>query len=179
MTTIKTQFSVDDIVFHAIAIQGRKKRTCPDCLGTMRWECHLPSGEVMQCECATCYYGYGSSGTIEEYDYWGEIEELTIGSVRYEDGKESYMCKETGVGSGRVYEGVDLHTSRDAANSALPHLIAAKKKDHEEWSYNQWKQRRKRGPKAGLVAFYRKEVQEANKKLKFAKKRLAEINGGE
>ena len=80
---------------------------CPDCLGTLKWTVVFADGEALEIECQTCKRGYEpSTGKIEVHKNKPVVRHLTIGSVRFNDADKypySYMCEETGVGSGRIY----------------------------------------------------------------------------
>lgn len=80
---------------------------CPDCLGTLKWTVVFADGEALEIQCQTCKKGYApATGTIEIYKHKPIVRHYTIGSVRFNDTDKypySYMCEETGVGSGSVY----------------------------------------------------------------------------
>ena len=79
----------------AIGLDGSEKR-CPDC--------------------------YGRGGRHEYLDLeWMVVAELTIGRVEYQtssgETKESYMAKETGIGSGSVHYVDTLYPSKEEAKA--------------------------------------------------------------
>jgi len=93
--------------------------SCPDCLGTLKWTVVFADGEALEIACQTCKRGYeSSSGKIEVNKNKPVVRHLTIGSVRFDDADKypySYMCNETGVGSGRVfYENSVFDNYKDA-----------------------------------------------------------------
>jgi len=94
---------------------------CPDCLGTKEWRVLLPSGEEFQHDCRTCSRGYYSEGRVAEYGDRGIVVERTIGSIRVDTADEnrpvSYMCCETGVGSGTVYDEKNLFLTKQEADT--------------------------------------------------------------
>jgi len=69
--------------------------------------------------CPICRGNGGKSVSLPGVE-WQVYQKLTIGYVRLEfslsEGlKESYMCEETGIGSGRVYRVHNLYPHRRAA----------------------------------------------------------------
>ena len=68
--------------------------------------------------CPVCK-GYGGESVSTGKKRWELNERLTIGLVQVRvtgsDREETYMCKETGVGSGRVYYVHKLYADPDAA----------------------------------------------------------------
>lgn len=114
---MKPKFKIGDVVYGAKSYKINKQIQCPDCLGKKVWEVRLPSGEEFTIPCSTCERGFeGCWGTVTKWVQSPVIEELTIGSVRTntEDKQHpiSYMCKETGVGSGTIHYEEDLHSTR-------------------------------------------------------------------
>jgi hypothetical protein len=76
---------------------------CPDCVGKGVWYCTLPNGEQQNIPCPSCGEG---KGKISMWEYKPVVRMLTIGSVRLDTSAEkpiTYMCEETGIGSGTVY----------------------------------------------------------------------------
>jgi len=114
---IETQFSIGDKVFSIIHATRSVDLPCPACKGEGKIK--YPDDTLRSCsEC----YGHK---TKREYvqGHW-YIEGLyTIGLVRFQEPKrddthnESYMCVETGVGSGSVYYGDRLFTEQEAAQA--------------------------------------------------------------
>jgi len=94
---------------------------CPDCLGSGKWKVESPAGYHGEVNCPRCSGG----GKVKSETRVGKVQLLTIGSVRIdtaatrEDGPVSYMCVETGVGSGSIwYEGRLFGTSEEAQADA-------------------------------------------------------------
>lgn len=126
MAVIETKFSVGDVVYHAQTTTETRMHPCPDCLGTKAWRAVSPAGGEFSVECPRCGGGYQSNRALNlKYSvYVPAPRRLTIGSVRVNtahddyDGGNSYMCLETGVGSGSVYREDDLFTSEEEARRA-------------------------------------------------------------
>jgi enhancing lycopene biosynthesis protein 2 len=100
--------------------------------------------------------------------------QLTIGSVRIDTNHESpieYMCVETGVGSGSVWDERQLYASREEAEAVLPKMVA----DHEAGLIDRRAQDRKRkivdGP-GRMAAYYRAHIRDAEKTIADAKRGL-------
>lgn len=99
------------------------KHECPDCKGTGHWSCTTPGGFTFTLPCQRCtQHAYLSDQRLRlDYYRWVPIVTLlTIGSVRTdtaarEGERVSYMCRETGVGSGNIYyEGRLFNTQEEA-----------------------------------------------------------------
>ena len=122
---IEHKVEIGDTVYLARPTRAPITVECPDCRGTREWTVSAPGREDWVVGCQTCYrhgYPWGSRGTVEYAGFSSHVEELTIGSVRLntaDDRPVSYMCTETGVGSGSVYYETDLFaTHEDAAEAA-------------------------------------------------------------
>ena len=113
------KFTEGQRVFCVSTGWSERKIICPDCLGKLEWTVTCPSGEVFQHPCRTCTYGWQTTGQVSEWGDHSRIVERTIGSVRVDTGDKdrpvSYMCTETGVGSGSVYDEKDLFASKPEA----------------------------------------------------------------
>lgn len=120
MTLPVPKYAIGDRVLAALFNHHvQLSERCPDCLGTREWSVTTPAGETFQLACGTCRCGYESIGTITRWGPCSDAEQLTIGSVRIDTNsdkeKVSYMCVETGVGSGSVYTEDRLHSTRESA----------------------------------------------------------------
>ena len=130
MAIIETKYSTGDTVFHASVATERKQHPCPDCGGTRRWKALSPAGGQYEFTCPRCSASYRANDdlSLEYSSTVPRTQRLTIGSVRYNsaggsyDEGASYMCLETGVGSGSIYDEKDLFATEDEA------LVAAKAK---------------------------------------------------
>lgn len=109
---ITPKFKKGEEVYVADCEYDTKYIACPDCLGTLHWIIVFADGDAVEAECQTCKRGYlPPSGEIPVSNWRPTVKKMTIGSIRYNDqDKEpfSYMCEETGIGSGRVYYDKDL-----------------------------------------------------------------------
>lgn len=112
MATIETKYSVGDVVWFANTTTEGRQHPCPDCKGTRKWKGVAPSGNEYTFSCPRCSTSYQSNRELSlVYTAHTPIaRKLTIGSVKYDstpwredECKATYMCLETGVGSGNVY----------------------------------------------------------------------------
>lgn len=126
MATITTKYSIDDKVFHATVTTERKQHPCPDCKGTKKWSATSPAGSEYTFACPRCAASYNNDRDLT-LDYSASVpcvKQLTIGSVQYNSAHGShdhgarYMCRETGVGSGSVYNESDLFSTGEEAQAA-------------------------------------------------------------
>lgn len=119
MKEIKTRFKKGDVVFLADSVYEEKWVSCPDCLGTLTWLVVFADDSSEQVPCVTCSRGYEPpTGRIGYKEWRPLVRKVTIGSIRYDDTNEhpfSYMCQETGIGSGRIYYDKDLFTDEELA----------------------------------------------------------------
>lgn len=130
--SLVTKFGVGDKVFSAWTTITQKKRPCPDCQDTLKWDAISPAGKQYQFPCPRCSASYHSNDDISlQYStHVPSVQELTIGSVRVDTNDEhpvSYMCRETGVGSGSIHDEETLFATHDEATAAAE--IMAKVRD--------------------------------------------------
>ncbi len=133
---IETKYSIGDVVFHGRNTVTARPVECPDCKGSKEWALTTPAGGSMVAPCPTCDTLYGSTGFITKYERTPLVERLTIGSVRFDshdtsDGRDpvSYMCSETGVGSGSIwYESRLRNTHEEAWSDAVASIIEDEKR---------------------------------------------------
>lgn len=134
MATITTKYSIGDTVYSAGTVVTRKQRPCPDCLGSRRWRAVSPAGADYEFACPRCSVSYQSNDALSlTYSaHVPSVQRLTIGQVLTETGGQSrvvYMCEETGVGSGTLWNEEMLHPTEAEAMVASEGL--AKVRDEE------------------------------------------------
>lgn len=125
---MESKYKKGDQVYFGGCEYSAKNLPCPDCLGTLVWTVIFANGDVQEIDCQTCKKDYKPSGVVAVNQNRPVVNKYTIGSVRYNDtDKEpfSYMCNETGVGSGRVYYQNELFETYEEA------MIFAKNKSEE------------------------------------------------
>lgn len=112
MAVIETKYSIGDTVFFAGTTTTRKQHPCPDCNGLRKWKAISPAGGEYEFSCPRCSASYNADRDLT-LDYTAHVPlvtRLTIGSVQYNSAPGSYdhgaryMCAETGIGSGSVYD---------------------------------------------------------------------------
>ena len=139
MAVIETKYSVGDVVFHAGLTTERKQHPCPDCKGERKWKAVSPAGSEFSFGCPRCNTRFSSFDDLK-LDYTAHvpsIQRLTIGSVQFNSAKESwdsgarYMCLETGVGSGQVYQEANLYATEAEALEAAEAEAAVKNRETE------------------------------------------------
>lgn len=134
---ITTKYNIGDTVFRGFAHAVQRQIPCVDCGGTGNVTVTPAAGEPWKAECPPCH----GLGVTPEYGYDPKVEGMTIGSVRFDSNDDhrpvSYMCHETGVGSGAIWSENDLHETREiAARAALIAVqaqidaIAARNEEH-------------------------------------------------
>lgn len=117
--TITTKYNIGDIVWVGMTRCIDKSVKCPECsYGYIKIK--LSTGAESQARCPVCY----GRNFKHDYDFCPVVERLTIGSVRYNSAADererfSYMCIETGVGSGSIwYEEYIFATKENAEQHA-------------------------------------------------------------
>lgn len=123
MNRVDTKFGIGEVVYHASTVTIRKQHACPDCLGSKVWKGVSPAGKEYEFACPRCASGYQSNRdcSLDYSEFEGTTRRLTIGSIRTDSNADrpvSYMCHETGVGSGSVYYEEDLYRTDDEAKAA-------------------------------------------------------------
>lgn len=112
------KYKIGDIVYKSGTTYSTETIQCPDCLGTKEWIITFADGESIVIECQTCKRGvYHASGYVSFNQWKPHVEVLTIGKIY--DWTEAngfrYMCEETGIGSGSIYNESDLFSDRESA----------------------------------------------------------------
>lgn len=120
MASINTKYSVGDKVYLADTHGKVEKAPCPDCLGAKKWDLVSPAGVEYKIDCPRCSGQYQSekAHSLDFTNYVPYVTKLTIGSVRVDtndDNSITYMCVETGVGGGRVYNENQLFETEEEA----------------------------------------------------------------
>lgn len=147
MAVIETKYSVGDIVWFAGTETERKQHPCPDCKGLKQWSVTSPAGSSYHFPCPRCSASYSANNQIS-LAYTAHIpvaRRLTIGSVQFNsapfsyDSGARYMCRETGIGSGQVYDEAKLFESEAAALVAAQ-LLADENNSKISWCVEQYNQ---------------------------------------
>jgi len=126
-------------VWDSWPVSRNKALQCPDCFGAHKWKAISPAGQEYEMNCPRCASSYHSYGQISltYSEYVAASRMLTIGSIRIDtesDHPVSYMCVETGVGSGTIHYEEHLFATEAEAlahsanraieqNQANPHQV--------------------------------------------------------
>jgi hypothetical protein len=118
------KFAIGDVVYWPTTETTKEPMPCPDCLGTRRWKVITPAGTEMEAECQRCT-GFGRIADLpkpERLVSKPSVRRLTIGKITasthasYGDrDRVEYMCSETGIGSGSIYQESQLFSTEDEA----------------------------------------------------------------
>lgn len=147
MAVIETKYSVGDVAYLASTTTERKQHPCPDCKGTRKWTATSPAGEEYAIPCPRCSKLYRGMDELS-LDYSASVpivRRLTIGSVRTDshrsgnDAPVTYMCQETGVGSGNIWNEGDLFPSEAEALKAAA-IKAALSNETTPWIVKRYNQ---------------------------------------
>lgn len=145
MAVIETKYSVGDVVYFASTTTERKQHPCPDCLGEKQWKVASPAGGEYTIACPRCTARFMSDNDLSLVytAHVAFVERRTIGSVQFNSAKGSwdsgarYMCHETGVGSGNVYDEARLFPTEDEARTAAEAMAALANRE-TEWIVKQY-----------------------------------------
>jgi hypothetical protein len=171
---LESRYDIGHTVFAPEVEEKSRPVQCTDCLGTEVWHVTLENGEKFDIKCPNCTT---LSGPPKETHFVGRVITLTIGSVQFDteecDYRENvrYMCRETGVGSGRVWGGSMLHPSRELAEEKLPGMIAEQEARLAERLAHNFSAKRERA--GDVEAMYRAEIRRAKRAAKKAAECLA------
>lgn len=137
MASIETKFALGDRVYHASTHLTTKQHPCPDCKGSQKWKAISPAGAEYDFSCPRCSASFQSNSDLSlRYQAFAPaVATLTIGSIRVDTADErghSYMCVETGVGSGSVYYERDMFSTHEEAMT-VAQLKAAEQDKGLEW----------------------------------------------
>lgn len=133
MSTIRTKYNLKQVVYNAYCENSAYYVKCEDCDGTGFWQV---SGKDVKVGCQTCNKDqkyWNTPGKIQCFKYFPRVQELTIGQVQATIGHKPevrYMCKETGLGSGTLWNERSLTDSEDKAIKVS--VILAEKKNAGE-----------------------------------------------
>jgi hypothetical protein len=106
---IETKFQIGDVVHFATTVEEVGQLPCPDCRDTRKWQAISPGGRGYTFACPRCSNRYASHHelSLRFNEHKPCARRLTIGSIRYDSSDAecpvSYMCVETGVGSGSIF----------------------------------------------------------------------------
>ena len=107
------KFTIGQTVWYPGTHDTTAQYPCPDCLGTRKWTVTTPAGLTLSTDCQRCatHYRTNDMPSLSYRVKEPAPRQLTIGSIQIntapyseQDGQVSYMCPETGVGSGQVYQ---------------------------------------------------------------------------
>lgn len=140
MAVIETKYSVGDVVYYASTVSTKKKHDCPDCLGTGKWSAQSPSGGEFEFSCPRCTSSYQHDRDLSlDYTAYEPVAgRLTIGSIQVNTASGAYghgnryMCVETGIGSGSIYDEARLFET-EAAALAAAQVLADEQNSKIEW----------------------------------------------
>lgn len=176
---IDHKYQIGQEVFAARYEPREVEQQCPDCLGRKQWSVETPTGEKFEIPCGTCGYAYGcfASGVVKVPKVFPIVLTLTVGSIRIDtDDKESpvgYMCLETGVGSGTIWNEADLFVDRTKAQAKADKLAAQETRvieDRAEFSRQEERKKQRRKP-----SWEKRKIKELETELKELRKMKSEM----
>jgi hypothetical protein len=114
------KYQIGQTVFNGFGTITTENIPCPECCGETEVTVTTPAGATYKAPCVVCERGYYSDGFIKKIAPCSEVRSLTIGSIRIdtnekEEERISYMCIETGVGTGSIYYEPKLHLTFELA----------------------------------------------------------------
>jgi len=137
------RFKIGQTVYHPRTTRQVRFLPCPDCLDTKKWKVTSGAGLEFEIACPRCEELSSSQYVPRVIEYVAsEPQALTIGSIKIDthpahgDSPVSYMCEETGIGSGSIYYETQLCETPETAR-ALATLAAQKFNENPEESRTQ------------------------------------------
>lgn len=129
------RFQIGQTVFSPGTRFTDERHDCPDCLGERRWKATTPAGDELELQCLRCQ----GQGVLKRPNFIPATRKLTIGSVRIDthvnpgwgQTNVQYMCDETGIGSGTVYNEDRLFESEDLADAESGRMAEKQTVEHE------------------------------------------------
>ena len=147
MATLTTKFDMGQTVWHANITTERRRHPCPDCLGSKVWTATSPAGATFEVACPRCSASYQSNCDLS-LDYSWRVpsaRKLTIGKINAStatgddyDAGNRYMCAETGIGSGSIYNEDTLFETEAEALAAGQIKADAENANAEGWVAKQY-----------------------------------------
>lgn len=147
MATLTTKFDMGDVVWHAFTATEKRQHPCPDCHDTRKWKAVSPAGGEFEVPCPRCAGGYQSDQSLSlSYSVFApRAKRLTVGLIKAStatgddyDAGNTYMCLETGVGSGSIYRENDLFATEAEALEAAKVKADLTNQDPESWIAKQY-----------------------------------------
>lgn len=143
MAVIETKYSIGDTVWYANITTEVKHHPCPDCLGSRKWIATSPAGGAFEVGCPRCAASYQANHALSlSYSVWtSTARRLTIGQVRPcsgDHGTHQYMCLETGIGSGSLYNEDRLFETEEAARACGDTMAAVNNANADGWVAKQY-----------------------------------------
>jgi len=140
MATLETKYSVGDTVYYAATVQTRKQHPCPDCKGERKWKAVSPAGGEYEFTCPRCsaFHRQERELSLEYTAHAPVASKMTIGSIKVDthpswsgSSPVQYMCVETGVGGGSVYDEARLFPTE--AEALVAAQVMASQQNKGEW----------------------------------------------
>lgn len=106
------RFGIGDPVWVVYSDTVDRRVPCPDCLDSKTWEATSAVGETFRVSCPRCQttnWSLSKLPPLARREATFRVRQLTVGSIQMDtnvrDGESvfKYMCAETGIGSGNVY----------------------------------------------------------------------------
>lgn len=147
MATLITKFDIGDTVWHATTVTEKRQHRCPDCLGSRKWKAVSPAGAEFDAPCPRCTASYQSDRSLSlDYSVMApSARRLTVGKIKAStatgddyDAGNSYMCLETGIGSGSIYREADLFATEAEALAAAQIKADLTNQDPDFWVAKQY-----------------------------------------
>lgn len=124
---INSKYNIGDIVYHGSISWAQSSTVCESCAGEKLLDTPTKDGKIVKIICPICK----GDGLKSTYEYKEHITLLTIGSIQFDSfDKESnfrYMCLETGVGTGSVYQESCLFLTEEEALEHSRELLEKRK----------------------------------------------------
>lgn len=162
-------YKIGDKVWYASRGSTQEKVVCPECFGKKYLTVILGDDSKVTIDCAGCASGYDPpKGYITHYKQHASVSEVIIDEIQINRSHTEYkIYRENGCHS--IAKDGDVFSSKKEAEIRAKKLV-------EEWNKEQIGKihRKEKNSRTWSwhVHYYRKQIREAEKKIKYAKERL-------
>jgi hypothetical protein len=161
---MKLRFEIGDVAYAAMIVPKPENVVCPDCGGTRRIKVTLFDWTMHELECEFCRRGYeGAVGYIETKTCIPKAKSVILNGVSVNGEHADWYTNEG------VFADYDMFETLEAA---FARALDKEKEFEEEEKRRMTRKYNSKRSWAWHVGYYRREIREAEARIKYAKERL-------